>query len=242
MSSSPEPVVFNVAGASLPGRVSTGYADLDNLLFGGIPENYSVVLASPSSDARELLIEKFLKTGANAGQTTYYITAEMGDIEQVVESNQSSFFLFLCNPRVEIMIRSLPNVYKLKGVESLTDIDIALIKSFRSLDPKRKEPKRACITILSDVLLLHHAVNTRKWLSGLLADLKSKGFTTLVVINPHMHPPEEVQAILGLFEGEISISEKETASGLEKTLRVRKLYNQRYLENEILVTREKLEN
>jgi hypothetical protein len=139
------------------------------------------------------------------------------------------------------MIRSLPNVYKLKGVESLTDIDIALVRSFRSLDPTRKEPKRACITILSDVLLLHHAVNTRKWLSGLLADLKSKGFTTLVVVNPQMHPPEEVQAIIGLFEGEISISEKETDRGLEKTLRVRRLYNQRYLENEIVITREKLE-
>jgi hypothetical protein len=36
---------------------------------------------------------------------------------------------------------------------------------------------------------------------------------------------------LGLFEGEIRISKKETDIGLEKTLRVRKLYNQRYLEN-----------
>jgi len=56
-----------------------------------------------------------------------------------------------------------------------------------------------------------------------------------------MHPPEEYQAILGLFEGEIRISEKETENGLEKLLRIRKLYNQRYLENEISLTRQKLE-
>jgi KaiC/GvpD/RAD55 family RecA-like ATPase len=242
MFNSPEPVVFNISAASLPGRVQTGYPDLDNLLFGGIPENYSVVLASPSSDERELLIKRFLEAGTSAGQTTYYITAEVGNIADLVESYRSSFFLFLCNPRADAMIKNLPNVYKLKGIESLTDIDIALVKSFRSLDPSRKGPKRVCITILSDVLLQHHAVVTRKWLSGLLADLKSKEFITLVVINPQMHPSEEFQAILGLFEGEIRISEKETESGLEKTLRVRKLYNQRYLENEIVVTREKLES
>jgi hypothetical protein len=57
-----------------------------------------------------------------------------------------------------------------------------------------------------------------------------------------MHPQEEVQAILGLFEGEIRITEKETARGLEKLLRIRKLHNQQYLENEIEVTREKLES
>jgi hypothetical protein len=57
-----------------------------------------------------------------------------------------------------------------------------------------------------------------------------------------MNPQEEVQAILGLFEGEIRITEKETDRGLEKLLRIRKLHNQRYLENEIEVTREKLES
>ena len=242
MSYSPEPVLFNVAGASLPGRVPTGYADLDNLLFGGIPENYSVVLASPSSDERELLIKRFLETGTKAGQITYYITAELGDVADMAESYQSNFFLFLCNPRADVMIKSLPNVYKVKGIESLTDIEIYLVKSFRSLGPSRTGPKRACMTILSDALLQHHAVVTRKWLSGLLPDLKSRGFTTLAVINPQMHPTEEFQAILGLFEGEIKISEKETDVGLEKTLRVRKLYNQRYLENEIVVTREKIES
>jgi len=56
-----------------------------------------------------------------------------------------------------------------------------------------------------------------------------------------MHPPEEVQAIIGLFEGEIRVSEKETDSGFAKVLRVRKLCNQRYLDNEIILSREKLE-
>lgn len=52
--------------------------------------------------------------------------------------------------------------------------------------------------------------------------------------------PEEVQSILGLFDGEITVSEKETDTVLEKTLRVKRMYNQRYLEKEIIITAEKL--
>ena len=55
-----------------------------------------------------------------------------------------------------------------------------------------------------------------------------------------MHPSEEVQAILGLFDGELRVSEKETAKGTETTLRIKKLYNQRYMETELVLTKEKL--
>jgi len=63
--------------------------------------------------------------------------------------------------------------------------------------------------------------------------LKSKGFTTLAVMNPYMHASEEVQAVVGLFEGEISIYERESSEGLEKFLRIRKMRNQRYVEHEV---------
>jgi hypothetical protein len=234
-----EPKFLSISETVLPGRMSTGYEDLDSVLLGGIPENYAVVLASPSCDEREQLVKKFLETGARSGQTTYYITAETGDIASLTEEFQSNFYLFLCNPRADVMIKTLPNVYKLKGVENLTEIEIAVMKSFRSLDPSRTGPQRACITILSDILLQHNVLITRKWLSGLLQDLKSKGFTTLAVINPQMHPQEDVQAILGLFEGEIWVSESDTANH-EQSLRIRKLYNQRYLENEVVLTKTRL--
>lgn len=55
-----------------------------------------------------------------------------------------------------------------------------------------------------------------------------------------MHPQEEAQAITGLFEGEIRVYEKETANGAEKVLRIRKLDNQKYSKNELILTTEKL--
>jgi KaiC/GvpD/RAD55 family RecA-like ATPase len=240
----PRPVNITVQPAQpafevLPGRMTTGYTDLDGILLGGIPEEYAVILSSPSCDERELLIKRFLEAGAEAGETTFYITAETRNGKALAEKHQSNFYLFLCNPQADTVIQNLPNAFKLKGVENLTEIDIALTKTFRTLNPAATGPKRACIEIVSDVLLQHHAVIARKWLNVLLPTLKSKGFTTLAIVNPQMHTQEEVQAILGLFEGEISLSQKETPKGVDKVLRIKKLYNQKYLENELTLTRER---
>jgi KaiC/GvpD/RAD55 family RecA-like ATPase len=237
-----EPVTFKVSEAVLEGRIPTGYKDLDNLLMGGLPQEYGVILTSPSNDERDLLIKTFLETGLKNGEVTFFVTTEVGGVKSLVEKYPSIFYLFLCNPRADVMIDTLDNVYKMKGVENLTDIEISLVKAFRRLERSKTGPKRACIEIISDVLLQHRAIITRKWLSGLLPDLKARGFTTLAVVNPQMHPPEEVHAILGLFDGEIRISENETQMGLEKILRIRKMYNQRYVETGISVTKQRIES
>jgi hypothetical protein len=53
------------------------------------------------------------------------------------------------------------------------------------------------------------------------------------VVDPQMHPPEELHAILGLFDGEINIYER----GAEQFLKIKRMSNQKYLENEIALTK-----
>jgi predicted ATPase len=227
---------------ALPGRITTGYGELDRLLLGGIPQNYAVALTAPSTDEKELLVKRFLEAGATAGEITFYITAEAVNIKAIAEKYASNFYLLICNPQVDAMIQSLPNVFKLKGVENLTDIDIALAKAFRMLKLAQSGSKRICIEVVSDVLLQHHAVNTRRWLSALLPTLKLKGFTILAVVDPSVHPSEELQAVLGVFDGEIRVTEKETPEGIRQALRVRKLVNQKYLDKEIILSKQALSN
>jgi hypothetical protein len=95
------------------------------------------------------------------------------------------------------------------------------------------------LEIVSDVLLHHHADQTRRWLSGLIPELRSRGFTTLAVINPNMHSPEELHAMLDLFECEIAIYEK-TKEDLTKYLRIKKMYSHRYLESELALKKTRL--
>jgi KaiC/GvpD/RAD55 family RecA-like ATPase len=224
----------------LPDRIKTGYEDLDNLLFGGIPQDYAVILEAPSSDERELLIKSFLETGAREGQITFYVTVEASEGKALAERFQSNFYLFVCNPQADTIIQTLPNVFKLKGVENLTDINIALTSAFRKLDTSMRAPRRACIEIISDMLLQHHAVPIRRWLAALIPELKSRGFTTLAVMNPYMHPTQDVQAIQDIFDGEISIYEKEDKTDQKKLLRIKRMVNQRYLDNELIIKKERI--
>jgi len=230
-----KPEIVNVKEVVMPGRVSVGYKDLDNLLFGGIPEKYAVVLTSISCDETMLIINRFLEKGIREGGITVLVTVEASRWRRFAEESPN-FHLFVCNPQADTAIKSLPNVVKLRGVESLTDISIALFSTLRELQASNDGPRRICVEILSDILLQHHAVQTRRWLVGLTTELKSMGFTTLAIMNPHMHAPDEAQAVLDLFDGEIDVYERES----KKLLRIRKMYGQNYISDDLPLNKERL--
>ena len=221
--------------------VVTGYSELDRLLYGGIRSDCAVVLTSPSCSERDLLVKRFLETGAKNGETTFYVTTNPGSAKALADEYPSSFWLFVCNPQADAIVKDAPNILKLKGVENLTYISIALTSTIRKLEPSSKGARRICLNFVSDVLLQHNAVQTRRWLTSLIGELKSAGFTILAVFDPEMHSSQDARAILDLFDGEINIREKETEKGIERYLRVRKMSNQRYLEEELPLRREEPE-
>ena len=237
----PQPPPVTIPQVVLPGRIATGCGVVDNLLYGGIPGGYSVALTSPSCDERDSFIKGFLEAGVRRGDATFHVTIDPAELASLAKEHQSNFYLFVCNPRADTMVENLPNVFKLKGAENLTEISIALTKAFRSLDGPQNAPRRACIEIISDVLLQHHALQTRRWLKDLIPEFRSKGFTTLAAVNLQMHPQEEIQAILDLFEGQIAIFEKDTATGPLKFVRVKKMVKQKYSDYELPLKKENIE-
>jgi KaiC/GvpD/RAD55 family RecA-like ATPase len=231
-------VLSQIETYNIKGRVATGYANLDKLLYGGIPPNFAVVLTSPPSVEEKSLIRSFIETGVKNDEVTFYVTIDPSFAKDLAEKFASNFYLFICNPQADAFLKKGSNVFILKGVENLTDINIALTQAFRKLDVAKKGPRRICLNILSDALLRHGSVVTRKWLSELIAALNSEGFTILAVINSQMHASEDINAILGLFEGEINIFERETEEELKRYLKIKRMGNQKYLRNEIHLTEE----
>ena len=229
-----------LGSVTLPGRVSTGYVDVDRLLLGGLPENYAVLLTSPPCDERDLIIERFLEAGSEEGQIAFFVTAKATGLRSLIEKYPSNLYLFVCNPQAGTMVENRPNTFKLAGVENLTDINIALTSAFRKLDELPRGPRRICFEMISDILLQHHAVQARRWLSALIPELKAKGFTTLAIMDPEMHSAQEARAVQDLFEGEINVCERDSADGLRRYLRIRKMRNQRYSEKELLLRKEGL--
>jgi KaiC/GvpD/RAD55 family RecA-like ATPase len=225
-----EPQPIEVAKI-MPNRVATGYLVLDKLLCGGIPDQFAVALTAPSCAERDSLIASFLKKGLEQNEITFYLTTNPNTSISPGKA-QVNFHIFVCNPQAGTIIKDFPNAVKLKGVENLTDIGIALSSAISKLDHSTKGPRRICVELLSDVLLQHHAVQTRRWLTSLIAELKASKFTTLAVIDPRIHPSEELHAVLGLFDGEVDLYEKQTEKNPGKYLKVTKMNNQEYLETE----------
>jgi len=216
----------------LPGRMPTGFMELDRLLLGGIPENYAVVLTGSPSDERAFLIKSFLEAGTAKDEIVFYVTTEADELENLLEN--PNFHLFLCNPKPKTKVPDLSNVTKLRSITDLTNLNISLLKAYRNIDQAKK--KRICFKTVSHVLLNYEAKATCKWILELTTDLSSKGFTMLAVLDPSMHPPDQANAVVNSFDGEISLTQTEDPSECRKSLRVKRLKNQEYLKNSICLT------
>ncbi|MCW3998048.1 MAG: hypothetical protein NWF10_05705 [Candidatus Bathyarchaeota archaeon] len=140
----------------------------------------------------------------------------------------------MCNPKPKTPIPDRPNITKLKGKTNLTNLNIALFKTYRNIASNKM---RICNEIVSDVLLDYGAKTTRKWIAEMITDLTSKGFTILAVMNPEMHPSDQAGAVIDLFDGEISITQTEDPLECRKFIRVEKLRNQDYIKNPICITK-----
>ena len=222
----------------IKGRVETGYTNLDNLLFGGIPPKLAVALTAPLSIEVNSLIKTFIETGAKNNEATFYAAIDPVLARDLARQYPTNFYLFICNPQIDEDLRKATNVFSIRSIDNLTEINIAITQAIRKLDPTHKVPRRFCLNIISDVLLQHGLVITRKWLSELIATLNTNGFTILAVINSQMHSSEDVHALLGLFDGEIDIRETETVKEFKRYLKVKRMSNQKYLKNEILLIEE----
>jgi len=225
-------VEISVEEVVLAGRVSTGTQELDSLLLGGIPEGYAIVLTGSPSDEREYLIRSFLEVGTREDQITFYVTTEADGLQHLLE--KQNFILFVCNPKPKTQVPEMPNVYRLRSKTDLTNLSISLAKAYRNINQSMK--KRFCVEIVSDVLISYQAEATRRWISELITDMGSKGFTMLAVMDPSMHPPDQANAVVNLFDGEISLTQTEDPLECKKSIRVKKLRNQDYIKNPICLT------
>jgi len=232
-------VEIKVEEVILADRVSTGTKELDSLLLGGIPKEYAVVMTGPPSDEREMLIKNFLEAGAKEGQTSFYVAEEAVDLKNLLE--KSGFYLFLCNPKPRIAVPDQPNITKLRSKTDLNNLNIALARTSRNLEQKQQSTttKRICLETVSDVLLRQGPEVTRRWLSELITDLISKGFTVLAVMDPEMHPAYQSKAVLNLFDGEINLYQIEDPLQCKKSVIVKKLRNQDYIKNPICLKQQR---
>lgn len=214
------------AGGSVPSvraKVSTGYARLDEALQGGFLVGSMIVLSSPASDEVPLLLRNFLDSADGA---SLLVCRTLSSAENLAKAGKVN--VLVCSDKPATPAK---NIVPGKGIENLTELNLTITDAIGSL-----KPKRLALYILSDILLRHKALQTRKWLTELLERLRSKEITTLALLNPHMHAAEETQAVTDLFDGNLEMVEKETDDGLRKFLLVKWMHGVEVAEKELPLT------
>lgn len=228
-----------VASLKHEGIISTGYTDLDGLLGGGIPERYGVVVVSPAYDERDFLLRKIIGTALSTSTPVFYLSSDTERTGDYLRSYGKDFYAF--SPQADKIDYSGKNLYKIPGVENLSELNISFSLTSPMVEHQARKDVRKIVILdlLSDILLRHKALTTRKWLSDFIVKRKTEGFTTIASLNPLM-AKEEAQTILDLFDGVIEIYERELRARPRRFLLVRKLYAKKYSENELLLDRDKL--
>ena len=203
-------------------RVSTGYEKLDLALQGGFFAGSAVVLSAPASNEVPIFLGNFLKVSTD-NENTLLICRSLSSAH-VVTPEADNMKVLVCGETIAPTRRLLPG----KSIENLTELNLQIAEIL-----KTEQPKRVVLDILSDILLRHKALQTRKWLSELLAKLRARDITTLAVINPSMHPTEEVEAVVDIFDGDLEIFEAVVQNERQKVLRVRWMHGIDITEKEI---------
>jgi len=226
-----------------PNKIAFGQKIVDDTLYGGLPPNSVVLITSPACEEKDLIITRFMETGLDQDETVVYVTTDCKMAQNQKAKDSQGFFQVICNPQAEISVGSSKNVdIKVKGVERLTELSVALTTLINNISKKNdvSKQKRLVIDILSDTLLSNQSVNTRKWLRETITKFKNKNFTILSILNPYMHSKEETHSLLDLFDGQIDLCEKELDGNSKIFMRVKRMNNARYSSKETELIREDL--
>jgi KaiC/GvpD/RAD55 family RecA-like ATPase len=218
------------------GRISTGPKGLNRLLGGGLRSGYAVALTSPTCDELDLFTHEFLEAGLQANSSVLYMTTKLTGELDLAQKYPSRFYYVICNPQVVPREPRMPNVHIMRSLDSLTEINLAVAKILEEME-KTCQQNVACIDFVSDVLLQHGSVATRQWLLNFISRMKSKSVTMLAIVNPQMHSSEDLESMVGLFDGQISLWEEMTAGTVQKLIRVRRMYRERYSDKSLPISK-----
>ena len=216
--------------------ISTGYSELDSLLSGGLPEGYSVLILTEPCDEIDLIIRKLIHSTISQSYTVFFMSRDTIKTQHLLSQYPTKFNAF--NPMAD-KIPSSPNLFKILGVENLNDLNISLSKTMEPI--LRETSKRILILdVISDALLEHEGLTTRKWLNDFIVKRKDDGFTIVGIFNPNIAEKADAQAIVDLFDGVIEVFEKGFRQKARRFLIIKRMYGRKYVENEIMLDREKL--
>ena len=132
------------AGASAPARLSMGIPRLDDLMGGGLPAGYSLLVAGPSGSGKSQMAAAFLAAGARAGEKgviaaferTQARSQQEGFDALIAGGDVSMVDMRLLDLSIDETLHTLSELIQQTGatrvvIDSVSGFELALAPSFR---------------------------------------------------------------------------------------------------------------
>lgn len=177
--------------------LSTGLPALDSQIGGGLRNGSTYLLLVNDSKFLKRLVRSI---AGNRGVYTLVVSGRQS-ICEVVEVGENVELVF-CGPRVPSDTR----VTSIRGVEDLSLLTRVVVSK---LEEKHGGYAKGVIVfdVLSDILLLHKLLTTRRWINDVASRLGEKGWvSTVFLLNTQLHGREEVHGVAELIENVAEVS------------------------------------
>ena len=140
----PAPVTHSTAVLAGSARVTMGVAGLNEMLGGGLPRGYSLLVAGPSGSGKSILAAAFLAEGARCGEAGVFAAFEQQSsqaripvVSDLIASGKVSL-IDSRNPDLsidEVLFRLLAEINRVGArrvvIDSLSGFELALAPAFR---------------------------------------------------------------------------------------------------------------
>jgi len=227
--------VAYTSAASVFARPALGaFRGFEDLVPTGIPQKYTLLLAAPVCEERNLVIERFFREGVKSKSPCFLLTADLDFAKSTNAKYGEKMTVLVANARADTI--SGKNLVPIStGIQNLTTLNIELVKSVRSVSGASG---KLCLDVLSDILLTHKMLTTRKWATDLVPRLDEWGFTVLATYNPVLHTAEESKGLTDLFKGYVEIFDKDFAGKMRKVIVARKMTDLQFKDSELILDKE----
>jgi circadian clock protein KaiC len=122
----PAPVQAKDGLGTLPSRMKMGNAELDDMLGGGLPRGYSLLVAGPSGSGKSVLAAAFLIAGAHAGETGVIAAFE----QHPRRTHNATLSDLIAADRIALVDTRAPDL-------SIDEIVVLLMREVRRLNASR---------------------------------------------------------------------------------------------------------
>ncbi|MFO7619195.1 MAG: ATPase domain-containing protein, partial [Thermoplasmata archaeon] len=223
-------IPMRLFGGALSKTTTFGCAPVDSLLRDGLRRDVTMLLQGPAGVEKEILASTFVREGLLRngcviiiGTTCPYLCVkrnlESSGLDMASIESEGRLIFVDWHSRFTERVTSIDvsgNILKVSN--DLTNLAVAIDMALRMGD--RHPQMRLVMEMASPTIVTEGFDRVHEFLNSVKAKMKNHSCTGLVLLNPDMHPNDQISMLEEIFDGTMSIERAEQRGKFQSVFRI----------------------